>query len=246
VPVIHCTQEIPCDPCTALCAKGLIFIDKTDIRHVPTFVGTPTSCGVCERCVSGCPGLAITLVDSRTNPEMPIVSIPYEFTTDSIKQHDVVIVEDTEGHELGQLEVVNVNARAFTDRTRIVQVQAPVAYARQIAGIRVQEKSITRPLDHYVEHITDDTIICRCERVTAGEIRELIRQGYRDMNELKIVTRAGMGACGAKTCNTMIHRLFQEQGIPMGQVADHTKRPLFIEVPIGYFAGVEDEDGGKE
>jgi sarcosine oxidase subunit alpha len=239
VPVIHCTQEIPCDPCTALCAKGLIFIDKTDIRHVPIFVGTATACGVCERCIAGCPGLAITLVDSRTNPEMPIVSIPYEFTTESIKQHDTVVVEDTEGHELGTLEVVNVHSKAFTDRTRIVQVQAPKSYARNIAGIRVQESAITRPLDHYVEHITDDTIICRCERVTAGEIRELIRQGYRDMNELKIVTRAGMGACGAKTCNTLIHRLFQEQGIPMGQVADHTKRPIFIEVPIGVFAGVE-------
>jgi bacterioferritin-associated ferredoxin len=177
---------------------------------------------------------------------MPIVSIPYEFTTESIRQHDVVTLEDTEGHELGSLEVVNVRARAFSDRTRIVQVQAPKAYARQIAGIRVQDKAITLPLDHYVEHIADDTIICRCERVTAGEIRELIRQGYRDMNELKIVTRAGMGACGAKTCNTMIHRLFQEQGVPMGQVADHTKRPIFIEVPIGVFAGIEAPQEGEE
>ena len=246
VPIIHCTQEIPCDPCTALCAHGLIFIDKTDIRHVPTFIGNAYACGYCERCISGCPGLAITLVDSRTNPEMPIVSIPYEFTNESIQQRDVVIVEDTEGHELGSLEVINVHVRAFSDRTRIVQVQAPKAYARQIAGIRVQETSITKPLDHYVEHITDDTIICRCERVTAGEIRELIRQGYRDMNELKIVTRAGMGACGAKTCNMMIHRLFQEQGIPMGQVEDHTKRPIFIEVPLGVFAGAHSQEEGEE
>jgi NAD(P)H-nitrite reductase large subunit len=139
-----------------------------------------------------------------------------------------------------------VHVRAFSDRTRIVQVQAPKAYARQIAGIRVQETSITKPLDHYVEHITDDTIICRCERVTAGEIRELIRQGYRDMNELKIVTRAGMGACGAKTCNMMIHRLFQEQGIPMGQVEDHTKRPIFIEVPLGVFAGAHSQEDEEE
>jgi len=246
MPIMHCTQEIPCDPCTSLCARGLIFIDKTDIRQVPTFIGHSTSCTDCERCISGCPGLAITIMDTRTNPDMPIISIPYEFTREVIQQHDVVVVEDTEGHELGALEVVNVHGRAFSDRTSIVQVQAPKAYARQIAGIRVQEPTITRALDHYVEHITDDTIICRCERVTAGEIRELIRQGYRDMNELKIVTRAGMGACGAKTCNTMIHRLFQEQGIPMGQVADHTKRPIFIEVPISVFAGADPKTDGDQ
>ncbi len=243
LPIIHCTQEIPCDPCTNLCARGLIFIDQTDIRHVPRFVGDAYSCAFCERCVSGCPGLAITLVDSRTNPDMPLVSIPYEFTRDVIQQLDTVIVEDTEGHELGALEVTNVHARAPKDRTLIVTVQAPKAYASKIAGIRIQDSAITLPLDNYVEHIADDTIICRCERVTAGEIRALIRQGYRDMNELKIVTRAGMGACGAKTCNMMIHRLFQEEGVPMGQIADHTKRPIFIEVPLGIFAGAHSGEG---
>ncbi|HVP20942.1 MAG TPA: (2Fe-2S)-binding protein, partial [Anaerolineaceae bacterium] len=234
------------DPCSALCGRGLIFIDKTDIRHVPTFIGDPSSCKDCERCVAGCPGLAITLVDSRNNAEMPVVTIPYEFTRETIQQRDEVVVEDTEGHELGKFEVVNVHSRPFTDRTLIVQVQAPKSIASKIAGIRVQESSITRPLDQYVEHITDDTIICRCERVTAGEIRSLIRQGYRDMNELKIVTRAGMGSCGAKTCNTMIHRLFLEQGISMGEIADHTKRPLFIEVPLGIFAGASAESEGDK
>jgi sarcosine oxidase subunit alpha len=246
IPIIHCTQEIPCDPCSTLCGRGLIFIDKSDIRHIPTFIGDSSSCKDCERCVAGCPGLAITLVDSRNNSEMPVVTIPYEFTRETIKQRDEVVVEDTEGHELGKLEVVNVHSRPFTDRTLIVQVQAPRSIARKIAGIRVQDSTITRPLDQYVEHITDDTIICRCERVTAGEIRSLIRQGYRDMNELKIVTRAGMGSCGAKTCNTMIHRLFHEQGVPMGEIADHTKRPIFVEVPLGIFAGVHTESEGEE
>ncbi len=246
IPIIHCTQEIPCDPCSTLCGRGLIFIDKTDIRHVPTFIGDASSCKDCERCVAGCPGLAITLVDSRNNPEMPVVTIPYEFTRETIQQRDEVVVEDTEGKELGKLEVVNVHSRPFTDRTLIVQVQAPSSIASKIAGIRVQDSTITRPLDQYVEHITDDTIICRCERVTAGEIRALIRQGYRDMNELKIVTRAGMGSCGAKTCNTMIHRLFMEQGVPMGEIADHTKRPLFVEVPLGIFAGAQPGSEGKE
>jgi NAD(P)H-nitrite reductase large subunit len=92
-------------------------------------------------------------------------------------------------------------------------------------------------MDHYVEHITDDTIICRCERVTAGELRDLIRQGYRDINEIKAVSRAGMGSCGAKTCTALIHRLFRDEGIPGAEVVDQINRPLFMEVPLSVFAG---------
>ena len=176
---------------------------------------------------------------------LPIVTIPYEFSRETIRQGDRVVAMDTEGNELGVLEVANVSRVTAFDRTALIQVQAPHDYARRIAGIRVQEQQITQPMNHYVEHVSDDTIVCRCERVTAGEIRELVRQGYRDMNELKVVTRAGMGACGAKTCNQLIHRIFREEGIPSKEVADHTRRPLFVEVPLGLFAGESSEPEDK-
>lgn len=237
VPILHCTQEIPCDPCSALCERGLIEVNPQDIRSIPRFIGDNYSCGICERCVVGCPGLAITLVDYRGNADFPIVSIPYEFTREIIQQKDIISVEDTEGIELGQLEVLGVHTIPTSDRTMVVQVQAPKEIAQRIAGIRIQEQLITQPLEQYIRHISDDIIVCRCERVTAGEIRALIRQGYRDMNELKIVTRAGMGACGAKTCNAMIHRLFREEGVPFDEIAEYTKRPIFVEVPLSIFAG---------
>ena len=60
----------------------------------------------------------------------------------------------------------------------------------------------------------------------------------RDLNELKAVTRAGMGACGGKTCPSLIKRLFREEGVPDSQITDLTKRPVFMEVPLGAFAGV--------
>ena len=136
--------------------------------------------------------------------------------------------------------MIGVHAIPTSDRTLIVQVQAPKAIARQIAGLRIQEPAITQPLDDYVEHIEDDTIVCRCERVTARDIRQLIRAGYRDVNEIKTVTRAGMGACGAKTCTSIIHRLFREEGVLTDEITEQTKRPIFIEVPLGVFAGKQD------
>jgi len=246
VPVIHCTQEIPCDPCSGLCSHGLIYIDRRDIRSVPTFLGNSYCCEVCEKCVAGCPGLAITLVNYRENPELPVVSIPYEFTRQTVQARDRVSVLDTEGQELGQVDVLSVHSIENNDRTLVVEVNAPREIAQRIAGIKVQDESVTQPLDHYVSHIEDDTIVCRCEHVTAGEVRKLIRAGYRDMNEIKTVSRAGMGACGGKTCVSLILRLFREEGITREEITEYSKRPVFIEVPLGILAGANGQENNHE
>ncbi len=245
LPVFHCNQEIPCDPCSALCPQHLIYIDRMDIRSTPKFEGDNFACKACLKCVAGCPGLAITLVDYRKNPERPVVSIPYEFSRESITIGEQVAIEDTQGDELGIAAVVNVRALKSNDRTIVVQVEADKNIAPRIAGIRVQNPAVTQPMLQYVNHVADDTIVCRCEHVTAGEIRECIRKGYRDINEIKTVTRACMGSCGAKTCAPLIHRIFNEEGVPYDKVTDPSRRPVFIEVPLGTFAGENAEDGDK-
>ena len=242
LPVIHCQQEIPCNPCTTLCPLELIVIESDDIRGVPHFVGDNYNCKGCGKCVAGCPGLAITLVNSRKDAENPIVSIPYEFTREGLEGKQTVRVIDTNGDELGDVPIVGINAIPNNDRTLIVRVKAPRPIATRIAGIRVQSPEVTRPLDQFVNYIENETIVCRCEHVTAGEIRSLIRQGYRDINEIKAISRAGMGACGSKTCGNLILRLFREEGVPLDQVTENTRRPLFVEVSLGVFAGIPTEE----
>jgi sarcosine oxidase, subunit alpha len=239
-PVFHCTQEIPCNPCTAVCSQGAIHIDPDDIRAVPQFIAAQLGkrCTGCEKCVTVCPGLAITLVDYRKDAEQPTVTIPYEFLRETIEPGQQVTVLDVGGAALGNVKVTRVRNIKANDRTLLVQVKAPAAVAKRIAGIQVQEQWVSEPMDHYVERITDDVVVCRCERVTAGEIRELIRRGLRDVNEIKAVTRAGMGSCGSKTCAALIRRLFRDEGIADSEVVEGSKRPLFMEVPLAAFAGV--------
>jgi len=136
--------------------------------------------------------------------------------------------------------VTRVRSGKATGRTVLVKVRAPKHLATQIAGIRVQETYVTEPLEHYVERLTDDMIVCRCERVTLAEIKAVIGAGVRDINEIKALTRAGMGACGGKTCAGLIKRAFRELGVPMEEVTEHVHRPLFVEVPLGVLAGVKD------
>jgi sarcosine oxidase, subunit alpha len=244
-PVFHCMQEIPCNPCTSACPNGLITIDESDIRAVPAFSETGPKgkpCAGCEKCVTTCPGLAITMVDYRKNADFPVVTVPYEFLKDSIAVGDLITVLDTLGHELGDVPVVGVRALKAYDRTIAVKLEVPRAFARQVAGIRVQRREVTEPMAEYVVRMADDAIVCRCGRVTAGEIRRLIRAGYRDINQLKVVARVTMGACGGKNCGPLIMRLFREEGVAPAQVTPNVARPLFVEVPLGVFAGAGEGD----
>jgi sarcosine oxidase, subunit alpha len=235
-PVFHCAQEIPCNPCTSVCPHHAIRIEDGDIMGLPEFVGD--ECDACEKCVAVCPGLAVTLVDFRKDDGFASVTVPHEFTSKSIAKGDVVAVLDTEGAILGNVEVTRVREAKANDRCLMVRVRAPRDIAARIAGIRVQEPWVTESSELVLPHLDDEMIVCRCERVTAGEIRGLIRSGVRDLNELKAATRAGMGACGGKTCPGLIRRLFREEGVPESQITDLTKRPVFMEVPLGAFAGV--------
>ncbi|NOR84042.1 MAG: sulfurtransferase, partial [Ardenticatenales bacterium] len=106
-------------------------------------------------------------------------------------------------------------------------------------GIRAQPPEVSAPLEQYTRRLTDDMIICRCERVTLPEIRKVIRAGSRDVNEIKAQTRAGMGACGGKTCQALVMRAFSELGVPLDEVMPNVERPLFVEVPFGFFAGAD-------
>jgi NADPH-dependent 2,4-dienoyl-CoA reductase/sulfur reductase-like enzyme/Fe-S-cluster-containing hydrogenase component 2/bacterioferritin-associated ferredoxin len=240
-PVFHCSQEIPCNPCTSICPQGSILIEGGDILGVPTF--NEKDCIACEQCVAVCPGLAITLVDYRRDEAMPLVTIPYEFPQANLAPGQTVTVLDTLGRVLGNVVVEKTRMPKFADHAVLVKVRAPLDIAKHIAGIRVQEPWVSAAMPEDVQRLADDEIVCRCERVTAGAIRAQIRAGVRDMNQLKAGTRAGMGACGGKTCPGLIKRIFREEGVPAAAITELTQRPVFMEVPLGAFAGVVTGEG---
>jgi len=251
-PVMHCDQEIPCDPCSTVCPKHLITISKTDIRSTPKFpYAEDTDCIACARCVSVCPGLAVSLVDFRKSQDHALVTLPYEQDADQVKPGTLVTVTDVDGKALAELPVKATRKLPNYGGTTLVSLEAPRELAIKISGVRIISSDKPEAFDESVDFkkLADEAIICRCERVTAGEIRQLIRSGVRDVNQIKATLRASMGACGGKTCLTMIRRLFQSEGIKLAEVTDSTVRPVFVEVPIGIFAGVEDRsvkyEGGK-
>ena len=241
MPIFHCAQEVPCNPCTSVCPEGAIKTERDEITGLP-YIVDPGLCKGCMSCIYICPGLAATLVDYRKDAEHPTVTLPYEVWREKVEPGQKVPVTDVDGAILGYYPVEKVlsNQKKYPG-TLLVQVKLGKDIAKRAAGIWVQEKQVEPSLIYERELPPDEAIVCRCERVTAGEIRAAIRGGLRDINQLKATTRAGMGACGAKTCRPMIWRIFQEEGVDLGEVTDRTDRPLFVEVPLGILAGMRRE-----
>lgn len=243
-PVMHCRQEIPCDPCASVCPNNLIRIDLDNIRGLPEFCSLDgKKCIACERCVAICPGLAITLVDFREDPQHPIVSIPLEFPQNYLKIGDQVPVTDVDGNILAKVPVTYMRTLRQFSHTLIVRVQVPADVATKIAGIRLffGWNQSEETIDQYHQQTQQENIVCRCEHVSADTIRDLVRSGVRDINQIKAVTKATMGACGGKTCISLIKKIFREEDVSLDEVTDPTQRPVFVEIPLDTLANQHQE-----
>ncbi|KPJ89859.1 MAG: hypothetical protein AMS17_00245 [Spirochaetes bacterium DG_61] len=79
----------------------------------------------------------------------------------------------------------------------------------------------------------DERIICRCEEVTLGEIRKAIREGARNLDAVKRMTRAGAGLCQCKTCYNLVAQIIHaETGVTFSKLAPFTVRPPVRPVPV--------------
>ncbi len=88
----------------------------------------------------------------------------------------------------------------------------------------------------------NDTIICRCEEVTKGEILEAIRDGCDSVIWIKRKTRAGMGLCQGRTCGHLVARILaEEKKWDLAKVLPDTRRPPVRPIPLGILEETEEE-----
>ena len=236
-PLFHCNQEIPCNPCTSVCPQGQIKTEDDLITSLPYFKNEKECIG-CGKCVAVCPGLAVTLVDYRKDKDYPVVTFPLELSKSRLQKGTFIFVVSNES-VLGEFEISRVRILNEFPKTQLISVKLPKTIAKRAVGLKLEQNVYDQGIDVFQADLTpNDTIVCRCERVTVGEIRKWIRYGVRDFNELKALTKVGMGSCGGKTCTPLINRIFREEGIDDSSIVQGTKRPLFMEVAMGYFAQV--------
>ncbi|MBG0763470.1 MAG: (2Fe-2S)-binding protein [Tissierellales bacterium] len=89
----------------------------------------------------------------------------------------------------------------------------------------------------------ENTIVCRCSDVTLKELRDLIAEGYTDYNEIKRITRIGMGPCQGKTCTQIVLReLSQATGKPVAEIKNQNNRPPVVGVKLKLIAEEAKDD----
>jgi NADPH-dependent 2,4-dienoyl-CoA reductase/sulfur reductase-like enzyme len=86
----------------------------------------------------------------------------------------------------------------------------------------------------------DETIVCRCEEVRAGEIRALATIGRPGPNQIKAATRAGMGPCQGRQCGYTVTRILAAaQNRPPSDVGFLNIRPPLKPVTLGELASLD-------
>ena len=95
-----------------------------------------------------------------------------------------------------------------------------------------------RPCDRFRRLPEDKIIVCRCEEITAGDIRAMVRLGCQGPNQLKAFTRAGMGPCQGRQCGLTVSEIIaQEQGTDVGDVGYMRTRSPIKPLTLGALSG---------
>lgn len=89
----------------------------------------------------------------------------------------------------------------------------------------------------------DDMIICRCEEITKGEIRQAVHDGMFTITEVRRFLRTGMGLCQGQTCGNLVRRIIaQELGVPVTEIEYAVPRSPFRPTEMAVLANEAEEE----
>ena len=101
-------------------------------------------------------------------------------------------------------------------RVRAALLEEKLARQRRLRG--GLERAFPLPSD-WAAQALDELVICRCEEVTAGDLRATVRaSGATEINRLKALSRVGMGRCQGRMCSAAATEILAQcTGQPIAQ-----------------------------
>jgi len=95
------------------------------------------------------------------------------------------------------------------------------------------ERAFPFPTD-WAAQASDDLVVCRCENITAGELRRTVQNcGANELNRLKALSRVGMGRCQGRMCGAAAAEILaQASGLAINQVGRLRGQAPIKPIPI--------------
>ena len=130
---------------------------------------------------------------------------------------------------LGRIDASRRDALAAVDRGAW---QAHLSIRRLLDALYPPRPEILRP--------ADDVTVCRCEEITAGAVRDVVRQGCLGPNQAKALLRAGMGPCQGRLCGPVVSELIADaRGVDPGEVGYYRIRAPLKPITLGELVATE-------
>ena len=122
---------------------------------------------------------------------------------------------------------------------------------RRARGRRDRGRAFARALHEafpvprgWIDWLTPETVVCRCEEVTAGRVAEAMDElGATDARTVKLLARPGMGLCQGRVCGYATACLVADtvgRHVTAADVAGLAARPIAQPVTLGMLAAGDD------
>lgn len=146
--------------------------------------------------------------------------------------------------------IVGAQASAVQGRLAALAISQRLGVVTDIAGralplqrelalrtrVRPFLDALYRPRDENRIPRTDEILVCRCEEVTAGQIRGYVELGCLGPNQTKTFGRSGMGPCQGRFCGlTVTEIIAQARGVEPCDVGYYRIRPPIKPITLGDF-----------
>ena len=142
----------------------------------------------------------------------------------------------------GQLAGLTVAGDAGFPQSRVTRLQRTIARHRRFAAAMHRAHPVP---GHWRDWLEPDTVVCRCEEVSYGDLRAARDDlGAGDARLAKLVARPGMGWCQGRVCGFATAALTCPSGQPAAaDLAPIAKRVIAVPVSLGELAEAAPDSG---
>ena len=220
---LDCLYGFACNPCTFSCPQHAI--------SKPTTSSTPTvdynKCIGCMECVNHCPGLAIF----GYNLQKEWCFLPIEYAVDEGAE---VFLVDNNGQRIGEGVIEKVLKKE--NKTNVARVHVDTLNVDTLTDVKgfILKDRYPEPLNMKPLYpVEGETYICHCEDISEQQLIDVVGdRKYISVDELKHITRMGMGPCRGKRCIARARQVLRAHGVEV--TGDATPRaPLSNQVTLG-------------